>query len=62
MYAMVSPDGYRVEQITVQKHLGGPPRVMLRVRRGTYLVADCRNVEEVGRLVDLATLVPEQRR
>jgi len=35
---------------------------MLRVRRGTYLVANCRTVEEVGRLVDLATLVPEQRR
>jgi len=34
---------------------------MLRVRRGTYLVADCCTAEEVARIVDLATLVPEQR-
>lgn len=61
MDAMVSPDGYRVEQITVQKHLSWPPKTMLRVRRGTYLVADCRTVEEVARLVNLTTLVPEQR-
>ena len=26
-----------------------------------YLVADCRTVAEVAELVDLATLVPEQR-
>lgn len=58
---MVSANGYRVEQITVQKHLSRPPKTVLRVRRGTYLVADCRTVEEVAQLVDLATLVPEQR-
>jgi hypothetical protein len=58
---MVSPDGYRVEQVTVQKSLRRPPRPMLRVRRGTYFVADCATVAEVARHVDLATLVPEQR-
>jgi len=26
-----------------------------------YLVADCRTVAEVAQLVDLATMVPEQR-
>ena len=34
---------------------------MLRIRRGTYLVADCATVEEVADPVDLETLVPEQR-
>jgi hypothetical protein len=35
---------------------------MLRVRYGrSYYVADCATVEEVARLVDLATLLPEQR-
>lgn len=37
------------------------PRSLWRVRRDTYFVADCRTVEEVARLVDLATLMPEQR-
>jgi hypothetical protein len=34
---------------------------MLRVRRGSYLIADCASVAEVAQLVDLATLVPELR-
>jgi len=58
---LVSPDGYRVERILVRKTLDGPAREMLRVRHGTYVVADCRTVAEVARLVDLAALVPEQR-
>jgi hypothetical protein len=59
--AMVSPDGYRVEQVTVQKSLSRPPRTMLRVRKGTYLIRDCASVAEVAQLVDLARLMPEQR-
>lgn len=59
---MVSPDGYRVEQVTVQRQLGRPPRMMLRVRKGSYFVADCATVAEVAQYVDLDTLVPEQRR
>ena len=55
------PDGVRVERILVQRHLDRPPREMLRVRRGRCLVADCATVAEVAQLVDLATLVPEQR-
>jgi hypothetical protein len=31
---------------------------MLRVRKGTYYVADCRTVAEVAKLVDLAQLEP----
>lgn len=58
---MVGPDGVRVEQIQVQRHLDRPPVTMLRVRHGTYFVADCRTVDEVAQHVDLATLVPEQR-
>ncbi len=58
---MVSPDGYHDQQVTVQKSLSRPPRTMLRVRRGTYFVADCATVAEVARHVDLATLIPEQR-
>ena len=61
MDAMVSPDGYRLEPIMVQRSLSRPTRQMLRVRRGTYLVADCRTVAEVAELVDLALLVPEQQ-
>ena len=53
---MIGPGGIVVEQIMVQRDLSRPPRQMLRVRRGSYYVADCRTVEEVGRLVDLATL------
>lgn len=49
--AMISSHGYRVDQIKVQKHLSRPPKTMPRVCRGTYLVADCRTVEEVARLV-----------
>jgi len=58
---MVSPDGHRVEQVLVQRHLDRPPKPMLRVRRGTYYVADCATVAEVAKYVDLASLVPEQR-
>ena len=58
---LFGPDGVRVERILVQRHLDRPARKMLRVRRGTYLVADCATVAEVAQLVDLATLVPEQR-
>ena len=50
MDAMVSPDGYRVEQIAVQRDLRRPPKVMLRVRRGSYLVADWATVAEVAKL------------
>jgi hypothetical protein len=32
---------------------------MLRVCKDSYLVADCRTIEEVARIVDLATLAPE---
>ena len=39
----------------------GHRRVMLRVRRGSCLVADCATAAEFAALVDLATLVPEQR-
>ena len=59
---MVTPDGWRVEPILVQRHLSRPPRQMLRVRNGTYLIADCATVAEVARHVDLAALVPEQRK
>lgn len=38
---LVGPDGVRVERILVQRHLDRPAREMLRVRRGTYLVAAC---------------------
>lgn len=62
MDAMVSPDGYRVEQIVVHKHLDRPPKTMLRVRRGTYLVADCHTVAEVAQHVDLASLIPDARK
>jgi hypothetical protein len=58
---LVGPDGVRVERILVQRYLDRPPQEMLRVRRGSYLVADCSSVAEVARLVDLATLVPEPR-
>jgi hypothetical protein len=34
---------------------------MLRVRKGSYLIADCATVAEVARHVDLAALVPEPR-
>ena len=61
MDAMVSPDGHRVEQVLVQRSLSRPPRPYLRVRRGSYFVQDCATVEEVAQLVDLASLVPEQR-
>ena len=53
-------DGVRVERILVQRHLDRPARKMLRVHRGTYLVADCATVAEVAQRVDLATLVPER--
>ncbi len=57
--AMVSPDGYRVERIVLQRSLRRPPRPYLRVTwRGNW-IADCRSVAEVARYVDLATLVEE---
>ena len=58
---LIGLDGMRVERILVQRHFDRSAREMLRVRRGRYLVADCATVDEVARLVDLATLVPEQR-
>ena len=59
--AMVTPDGWRVEQILVQRHLSRPAKPMLRVRKGSYLIADCATVAEVAQHVDLAALVAEQR-
>jgi hypothetical protein len=58
---LIGPGGVRVERILLQRHLNRPAREMLRVRRDSYLVADCATVAEVAQLVDLATLVPEQR-
>ena len=58
---MVSPDAHRVEAVMVQKHLSRPPRPMLRVRKGSYYIADCPTVAEVAKYVDLATLMREQR-
>jgi hypothetical protein len=58
---MSGPAGYRVERILVQRHFDRPAREMLRVCRGTHLVADCASVAEVAELVDLASLIPEQR-
>ena len=58
---MVGPGGIVVEQVVVQRDLRRSPVPMLRVRHGSYFVADCRTVAEVARLVDLATLVPEPR-
>jgi hypothetical protein len=57
---LVSPDGHRVERILVRRRVDGPAREMLR-KHGTYFVVDCATVPEVAQLVDLATLVPEQR-
>jgi hypothetical protein len=57
----VGPDGHRVEQVMVQRSLSRLPKLYLRVRRGTYFIQDCATVEEVAQLVDLATLVREQR-
>jgi hypothetical protein len=58
---MTGPGGVLVEQVMVQQDLRRPPTPMLRVRKGTYYVADCRSVADVAKLVDLAPLVPEQR-
>jgi hypothetical protein len=60
---LVSPEGVRVEQVVVHKHRDRPPKTFLRVKRGSYFVADCATVAEVAKLVDLATLkeVPTQR-
>jgi hypothetical protein len=57
---MVSPDGHRVEQVLVQRSLRRPPKAYLRVRHGTYFVADCATVAEVAQLVDPASLEPER--
>jgi hypothetical protein len=56
---LVGTDGVRVERILVQRHLDLPVRLMLPVRRDSYLDADCATVAEVAELVDLATLMPE---
>ena len=58
---MVGPGGIEVEQVVLQKYLSRPPKQLLRVRRGPYLVAYCATVAEVAKLVDLATLELEQR-
>jgi hypothetical protein len=57
--AMVSPDGYRVELIEVQRSLSRPPRPRLRVTWRGFWIADCRSVPEVARYVDLATLADQ---
>jgi len=57
--AMVSPDGYRVERILVQRSLRRPPRPHLRVTWRGHWIADCRTAAEVARYVDLATLSDE---
>jgi hypothetical protein len=58
--AMVTPAGYRVERIVIQRSRRGPPRPYLRVTwRGNW-IADCRTVAEVARYVNLATLTEEQ--
>ena len=57
---MVSPHGHRIEQVLVQRSLTTPPTPYLRVRRCGYFMADCAGVQEVARLVDLATLVSER--
>ena len=56
--AMVSADGYRVEQITVQRSLRRPPRQALRITWRGYYVADCTTVLEAAEHVDLASLEP----
>ena len=53
---LVGSGGVRVERILVQRHLDRPAREMLRVRRGTYLVADCATVAEGAQPVRLAKL------
>ena len=50
-----------MEHVLVQRSLSRPPKPYLRVRNGPSFVAGCATVEEVAQLVDLATLVPEQR-
>jgi len=58
---MVSPEGHRTEQVLVQRSLSRPPKPYLRVRLANYFIQDCSTVAEVAQLVDLATLVPEQK-
>ena len=62
MHVMVSPDGYRVERILVQKSLSRPARGMLRVKHVSYFVADCTSVAGVAQHVDLASQVPKHVR
>ncbi len=50
---LVSPDGVRVEQVVLQRHLDRPRRTFLRVERSGYLLRDCTAVREVAELVDL---------
>ena len=52
----VSADGFRVEQILVQRSLRRPPRPYLRVTWRGWFVADCATIFEVSKHVDLATL------
>ena len=49
------------ELVLVQLSLTRPRVQRLRVRRGSYVVADCSTVAEVAAFVDLADLVSEQR-
>lgn len=58
---LVSLDGHRNERNPARRTLAGTAREMLRVKHGTYFVADCASVAEVAELVDLATLFPESR-
>jgi hypothetical protein len=57
--AMVSPDRYRVEQITVQRSLRRTPRPNLRVTWRGFWIADCASVYQVSCYVALATLTEE---
>jgi hypothetical protein len=53
---MVSADGYRIEQISLQRSLRRPAVSYLRVTWRGYFIADCRSPVEVARYVDLCTL------
>jgi hypothetical protein len=59
--AMVSPAGYRVEPILLQRSLRRTARPYLRVTWRGKWIADCRTVAEVTRYVDLAALATRPR-